>query len=146
MRLDGKVERKGGRTRGDEQQRENRLGPPPENTSLSFYQPQNCYNVKIRGQGDMEFTITWQRALLGNDVDVRIKAEAEEIIVGVTCSLDNVLIGSDELSDAPSLFFQRSFIQVGEARPGLPHRLIVEVRGKDGEPSRFATSVWTDQR
>lgn len=93
----------------------------------------------------MEFIITWQRALVGNNVNVRIRTEAEEIIVGVTCSLDNVLIGSDELSDAPSLFFQRSFIQVGEARPGLPHRLIVEVRGKDGEPSRFATSVWTDQ-
>jgi hypothetical protein len=94
----------------------------------------------------MKFTIAWQRALVGNDANVRIEAEAEEIIVGVTCSLDNVQIGSDELSGAPSIFFQRSFSQVGEARPGLQHKLIVEVRGKNGEPSKFATNVWTDQR
>ena len=92
----------------------------------------------------MKFTIACQRAFSGNDIDVQVEAEGEEAIVAVTCSLDGNEIGSDDSSQTPVISFHRSFSQAGEARSGEMHKLIVEVRGKDEEPSRFATRIWTD--
>jgi hypothetical protein len=92
----------------------------------------------------MKFTIACQRAFSGNDVDLQIEAEGDEAIFAVRCSLDGAEIGSDDLGNTPVISFHRSFPQVGEARPGETHRLIVEVRGKGEEPSRFATRIWTD--
>jgi hypothetical protein len=91
----------------------------------------------------MKFTIAYQRAFSGNDIDLQIESEGEEVICAVTCSLDGVGIGSDDLADTPVVSFHRTFSQVGEARPGQTHKLVVEVRGKDGDP-RFATRKWTD--
>ncbi len=92
----------------------------------------------------MKFSIVCQRAFVGNDIDLQIDAEAEEVIVGVTCSLDGTDVASDDLTDAPAIFYHRSFSQVGEAQPGQVHKLVVAVRGKDGDPIRFATRIWTD--
>jgi len=92
----------------------------------------------------MKFAIACQRAFIGNDIDLQIEAENDEIIYAVRCSLDGTEIGSDDLGETPVNFFHRSFPQAGEARPGETHKLMVEVRGKDGEPSRFATRIWTD--
>jgi hypothetical protein len=91
----------------------------------------------------MKFTIAYQRAFSGNDIDLQIESEGEEVICAVTCSLDGVGIGSDDLADTPVVSFHRTFSQAGEARPGQTHKLVVEVRGKDGDP-RFATRIWTD--
>jgi hypothetical protein len=91
----------------------------------------------------MKFTIAYQRALSGNDIDLQIESEGDEAIFAVTCSLDGFGIGSDDLADTPVVSFHRTFSQAGEARPGQTHKLVVEVRGKNGEP-RFATRIWTD--
>ena len=91
----------------------------------------------------MKFTIAYQRALTGNDIDVQVEAEGEEMIFGVTCSLDGFEIGSDDLSEAPVVSFHRTFSRVGDAAPGKDHKILVEATGKDGKLSR-ATRVWTD--
>lgn len=54
----------------------------------------------------MKFTITYQRAMAGNDVDVQVDAEDKETIASVRCSLDGFEIGCDDLSDAPVVSFQ----------------------------------------
>jgi len=92
----------------------------------------------------MKFTIARQRAFSGNDIDLQIEAEGEELIFAVRCSMDGVEIGSDDLTETPVVSFHRSFRQVGEARPGETHKMIVEVRDKDEKPSRFAIRIWTD--
>ena len=91
----------------------------------------------------MKFTIAFQRALTGNDVDVQIDAEGEEMISAVTSSLDGFEIGSDDLAETPVLSFHRTYSRVGDAAPGKDHKLLVEVTGKDGVVRR-ATRMWTD--
>ncbi len=91
----------------------------------------------------MKFTIAYQRAFTGNDIDLQIESEGDEAIFAVTCSLDGFEIGSDDLADTPVVSFHRTFSQVGEARSGQTHKLVVAARGKDGE-RRFATRIWTD--
>lgn len=57
----------------------------------------------------MKFAISIQRALSGNDIDVQIDAEGDETISAVTCTLDGMEIGSDDLADTPVASFHRSF-------------------------------------
>jgi hypothetical protein len=48
------------------------------------------------------------------------------------------------LSQAPVVFFHRTFSLAGNASSGQAHKLVVEVMGKPGEPSKYATRIWTD--
>ena len=91
----------------------------------------------------MKFDLAYQRALIGNNIDVQI-AETGEIISGVNCTLDGFEIASDDLSQTPVVSFHRTFSQVGDANSGQAHKLVVEVIGKSGEPSKYATRMWTD--
>lgn len=92
----------------------------------------------------MKFTIAHQRAFMGNDIDIQVEAESDESIFAVQSTLDEFDIASDDLSDAPSVSYHRAFNQVGDARSGLTHKLVVRVRGKDGSPDQIGTHMWTD--
>lgn len=92
----------------------------------------------------MKFDLAYQRALIGNKIEVQIDAETGEIISGVNCTLDGFEIASDDLSQTPVVSFHRTFSQVGDANSGQAHKLVVEVIGKPGEPSKYATRMWTD--
>jgi hypothetical protein len=98
-----------------------------------------------QGQHNMKFTIACQRAVIGNDIDLEIEAEIGEAMFAVICRLDGFEISTDDLRETPVVSFHRTFSQVGEARPGETHKLLVEVRGKNGDPSRFASRIWTDR-
>ena len=91
----------------------------------------------------MKFAISRQRALSGNDIDVQIDAEGDETMIAVTCVLDGLEIGSDDLAETPVVSFHRSFCGVGDARPGQTHKLVVEVRGRDGN-AIHGTRIWAD--
>jgi hypothetical protein len=92
----------------------------------------------------MKFDLTYQRALIGNNIDVQIDAETGEIILGVNCTLDGFEIASDDLSQTPVVSFRRTFSQAGDASAGQAHKLVVEVTGNAGEPNKYATRIWTD--
>jgi hypothetical protein len=92
----------------------------------------------------VKFTIAYQRALLGNDIDIQIDAETNEIISAVNCTLDGFEVASDDFSQTPVVSFHRSLSQVGDAGPGKVHKLMVEVHGENGEASKFAARIWTD--
>jgi hypothetical protein len=92
----------------------------------------------------MKFTIACQRAAIGNDIDLEIEADKGEAMFVVICTLDGIEISTDDFRETSVVSFHRTFSQVGEARAGETHKLLVEVRGKDGEPSRFAVRMWTD--
>ena len=92
----------------------------------------------------MKFTISCQRAFIGNNIDVQVEAGDGELIFAVQCTLDDFEIGSDDLSASPSVSYHRLFSQVGDARSGLTHKLLVRVQGKDGSPDQVDTQIWTD--
>jgi hypothetical protein len=92
----------------------------------------------------MKFDLTYQRAVIGNSIDVQIDAETGEIICGVNCTLDGSEIASDDLGQTPVVSFHRTLSQVGHASSGQTHQLVVEVIGKPGEASKYATRIWTD--
>jgi len=92
----------------------------------------------------MKFNLNYQRALIGNNIDVQIDAETGEIISGVNCTLDGFEIASDDLSQTPVVSFHRTFSLAGDASSGQAHKLVVEVIGKPGEPNTYATRIWTD--
>ena len=83
---------------------------------------------------------------MGNDIDVQVQAGPDELIFAVQCTLDDFEISSDDLSDSPPVSYHRVFNQVGDARSGLTHKLLVSVRGKDGCPDQVGTQIWTDSR
>ena len=92
----------------------------------------------------MKFNLTYQRALVGNDIEIQIDAENGEIVFGVNCTLDGFEIASDDFSQTPVVSFRRALNQAGEASPGRTHKLIVEVIGKPGEASKYGSRIWTD--
>jgi hypothetical protein len=92
----------------------------------------------------VKFAITYQRALMGNDIDIQIDAETNEVISAVKCTLDGSEIASDDFSQTPIVSFHRSLSHTGEAGPGQVHKLMVEVQGESGEASKFASRIWSD--
>jgi hypothetical protein len=62
----------------------------------------------------MKFTLSYSKALLGNDIDVQVGAEDQEEISRVTIVLDGFEL-SDEVLQAPCVSYQRSYLQVGSA-------------------------------
>jgi hypothetical protein len=92
----------------------------------------------------MKFDLSYQRALIGNNIDVQIDAEPGEIISGVNCTLDGFEIASDDLSQTPVVSYHRTFSRAGDATTGHAHKLVVEVIGKAGEANKYATRIWTD--
>jgi len=99
---------------------------------------------EIREGLRLKFSITYQRAFMGNDIEIQIDAEGAEVISAVGYNLDGFGLPADDLSETPVVFFHRTLSQVGEAGPGRLHKLIVEVRGKPGDASKYASRVWTD--
>jgi len=92
----------------------------------------------------MKFNISYQRAVVGNDIEVQIDAEGDELIVSVDYVLDGFDLDGDDLSDAPVVSFHRTLSHVGDAGPGKRHKLTVGAHGKPGEPTKNASRVWTD--
>lgn len=92
----------------------------------------------------MKFNISYQRAFVGNDIDIQIDAEGDEVISSVDYNLDGFDLDQDDLGQTPVVSFHRTLSQTGDAGPGKLHKLIVEVHGKTGEASKNASRVWTD--
>jgi hypothetical protein len=64
----------------------------------------------------MKFSITYQRAFMGNDIEIQINAEADEVISAVDYNLDGIGLPADDLSETPVVSFHRSFSRVGETQ------------------------------
>jgi hypothetical protein len=107
--------------------------------------PRNVYtNPEEIREVYVKFSITYQRAIMGNDIEIQIDAEAGEVISAVDYNLDGFGLPGDDLSETPVVSFHRTLSRVGEAGPGRLHKLIVEVRGQPDEASKYASRVWTD--
>jgi hypothetical protein len=92
----------------------------------------------------MKFDLTYRRALVGNEIDVEIEAEAGEAIYGVNCTLDGQSIAAEDISETPVVSYHQTINHAGDAGHGIAHKLVVEVVGKPGEASKYASRVWTD--
>ena len=92
----------------------------------------------------MKFNISYQRAFVGNDIEVQIDAEGDEVITAVEYNLDGFDLPQDDLTETPVVSFHRTLSQVGEAGGGKLHKLIVRAHRKSGEASKDASRVWTD--
>jgi len=92
----------------------------------------------------VKFNISYQRALLGNDIEVQIDAEGDEVITAVEYNLDGFDLPQDDLSETPVVSFHRTLPHVGEAGQGKLHKLIIRVYGKPGDASKNASRMWTD--
>lgn len=90
----------------------------------------------------MKFTLAYQRALAGNDIDVQIQAEGREIISNVQIVLDGFDL-INETVDPPAIQYQRTILQAGSAAPHMEHSLVVTATGTDGK-TNTATRKWQD--
>jgi len=92
----------------------------------------------------MKFDISVQRNIIGNDLDIQIEAEGEEVIASVDYILDGFTLDTDNFGDSPLNFLNRTFSRAGDGGPGKQHRLIVKVHGKAGDPDKNGSRIWTD--
>ena len=92
----------------------------------------------------MKFTISAQRALQGNDIDIQIEADGDEVIAKVAYNLDGFSLDSNDFTQNPLVFFQRTFSQAGDAGPRKLHQLIVQVEGLSEQPTKYASKIWND--
>jgi len=92
----------------------------------------------------VKFNISYQRAFVGNDIEVQIDAEGDEVITAVEYNLDGFDLLQDDLAETPVVSFHRTLSQVGEAGRGKLHKLIVRVHGKPDDASKDASRVWND--
>jgi len=92
----------------------------------------------------VKFDISVQRNIIGNDIDIQIATEGDEIIAAVDYILDGFSLGTDDFNDTPLNSLRRTFSRAGDAGPGKQHRLIVKVHGKPGNPDKNGSRVWTD--
>ena len=90
----------------------------------------------------MKFTLAYQRALMGNDLDVQIQAEGKEAIANVQIALDGFDLVNDAV-DPPAVQYQRTILQAGDAAPHKEHSLVVIANNTDGKASA-ATRKWED--
>ena len=63
----------------------------------------------------MKFNISYQRAFVGNDIEVQIDAEGDEVITAVEYNLDGFDLLQDDLAETLVVSFHRTLSQVGEA-------------------------------
>jgi len=91
----------------------------------------------------MKFSIQHQRAIVGNDISVAIESEGDQVISHVTTTLDGFDIGDDEL-EAPSVSYERKFLQAGDASPHLEHDLVVTATDTQGK-TISADNRWEDE-
>lgn len=92
----------------------------------------------------MKFNISVQRALIGNDLDIQIDAEGDEVIAKVAYKLDGFDLEADDLTENPVVSSHRTFSQVGDAGPKMLHKLIVQVQGPPDQPLKSASRIWND--
>lgn len=90
----------------------------------------------------MKFSIQHRRSVMGNDIDVAVDSEGDNLISHVTTTLDGFDIGDDEL-DSPCASYQRQFLQAGDTSPHLAHKLAVQVRDMQGK-TIAAEALWED--
>jgi len=90
----------------------------------------------------MKFSLAYQRALMGNDIDVQIQAEGKEVIANVQIVLDGFDL-VNEAVEPPAIQYQRTILQAGDAAPHKEHNLVVTATDTDGN-SRTATRRWQD--
>jgi hypothetical protein len=90
----------------------------------------------------MKFTVNHARALMGNDISVRVEADEGKAIQRVQTELDGFELANDQLAD-PSDSYERTFLGAGTAGPGTEHTLVVSVE-QDDEKIHSSTSIWAD--
>jgi hypothetical protein len=96
----------------------------------------------FRKEEDMLVDIAYQRALIGNDLDVQIDAQKNPI-TSVVCTLDGIEVAADDLTKTPVMSFHRTFSQVGKASAGQNHELLVTVLDTEGKKKLY-TRRWKD--
>ena len=90
----------------------------------------------------MIFAINHARAVTGNDIYVKVEADASKALSSVRTVLDDFTLADDGLT-ADSASYERTFPAVGDAGPGTQHSLVVTAQQADGS-SHSSTSIWTD--
>ncbi len=90
----------------------------------------------------MNITTRHSRAFIGNDIEVAIAADANEIIRTVTVVLDGFTLAEFEAQEGTQ-GYDRIFPQAGDAGPGEDHSLVVTVTEQDGR-LHSSTTQWTD--
>ena len=92
----------------------------------------------------MKFSISHERALLGNNLNVAVVREGEQVITEVETVLDKSRLALDHL-ERESVHYQRHFRQVGTSGPGYEHTLLVTASDQNRN-SETATYKWVDER
>lgn len=90
----------------------------------------------------MKFKLAYQRALMGNDIDVQIEAEGKEVMANVQIVLDGFDLVNEPL-DPPAIQYQRTILQAGNAAPHMEHSLVVTAIDTAGT-GRTGTRKWQD--
>lgn len=90
----------------------------------------------------MTFEISNTRAVQGNDISVKVTAQAPESIARVETELDGFSIGENDLAP-PHTMFQRNWSRQGSATPGQSHTLTVRAMDEKGN-IQAATHSWVD--
>ena len=90
----------------------------------------------------MTFTATHARAITGSDITVTVAAGEKESIAEVSITLDDEPLEELELADGTENY-SRSFLHVGESRPGMDHMLVVTATDASGS-NHGATTQWSD--
>lgn len=90
----------------------------------------------------MKFTLTHQRAMIGNDINVQVIRENNGLIALVVTTLDQLPLGEDPLSP-PEVSYTRMFPQAGNAAVGMTHKLSVTATDDKGN-EQSSSEIWKD--
>ncbi len=90
----------------------------------------------------MKVDIKVARDFGGNNIDIHVEADNDQLISRVLVNLDGFNLADDQL-DGGTNIYDRNFPQAGEAGPGTEHRMVVSAFLPDGT-YKSATKIWKD--
>jgi hypothetical protein len=90
----------------------------------------------------LKFTVVPQRAFAGNDIDIHLDAEKGETIAIVKVCLDDLTIW-EKPAEFGCVDWQMKFSGIGDAAPGMEHKLVITVIDDKGE-SKSSEHHWQD--
>jgi len=90
----------------------------------------------------MEFEITHDRDIIGNQIRVVVKAGEKQRILQVFVEADSSSIGSESLTP-PVVMYARTWRKQGQAGPGRDHTVRVTATDSDGN-QESAVEQWQD--
>lgn len=90
----------------------------------------------------MHFSVTHNRAPIGQNISVSVAADGSETISSVDVELDGFTLDDYEAPPGTQSY-EKDFNGVGDASPGQDHTLTVSAEDQNGNPHSSATQ-WTD--